>query len=138
MQLIKMSGPECMLYSAAMLLDETPEQLAYEIGKSLGVHIQEVAHCAFMRGIMLGCYQAIPVASIGDDNIVLNTICGLQPEKRMQLYLRGRSGILCGINRLGRPHAVAFEGPLVYDPIGCNYPVDDFIYSEAWVAQRMR
>lgn len=147
MRLLRQTKPQCLLYSAAMVLDSTPEDLSYEIGHDglekinnnnppycyKGIHIQEIQVCALKRGYLFAPYQSYPVSRIGDDTIVHDTICGQSPDERIVPFIHGRRGLLCGKNRLGIDHAVAFHDETIYDPIGCNYSVYDFNVREAWI-----
>lgn len=133
MKLLKMNNHQCVLYSAAMLLDESPEVLVSEIGHDglqivhkdapppyniKGITIQEILDCCVRRGLGLITYQAQP-----------NTICqwGSVPVytnrqtkiKRLVEAMDCHPGLIQNHN-----HTMAWDGERVYDPNGRIYEIE--------------
>lgn len=150
MEMIKMpSGePLCLLYSAAMILEETPSTLKNEIGHSglkiwwkfergnmryRGHHIQEIINCCIKRNRGLMPIDYLPNMSprpgikgrlIEDSNYLLRRFKNITKNKR---------GILIGKSKSGINHACAWDGKKVYDPNGQIYDIDDFNIKECWI-----
>lgn len=147
MKLLKMPEPQCLLYSAAMVLDLDPEELIQEIGFTglevfwpelekpycyRGIHPQEIQDCCLVRN---RCFVILEADSASGPH-------GGHPKKirteqqslaRIQAYLTGNTGILIGVNRLGNPHACAWDGSQVYDPNGQIYSIMHFSLQEFWM-----
>lgn len=139
MKLLKMpSGFDgCLLYSAAMVLDKTPEELIDYIGhdgqeewwgglgrmqSKRGHHIQEIIDVCHHFGhiVMPIDYYPRSAPFMKPDAwklLWVEATC----ESRMRKYLSKYPGIL-----IDNRHAVAWDGDLVHDPNGKRYKIDDF------------
>ena len=147
MNLLKQSKPQCLLYSAAMLLDMNVEHIIKILGHDgleiinnaespycyKGVHIQEIQTVANMQNMFLAPIQLHPVSNIGNIYIPLEVVCKMSLGERFELAIQGRKGVLIGKNTLDNGHAVAFDDGIVYDPNGIKYPIENFIIQEAWI-----
>ena len=141
MKMIVQLGPHCLLYSAAMLLDTHPDVLRGEIGYSgqekwwpeaekplhriRSFHIQEIVDCCLRRGFALTPIDYMPrMAPQGHEDqwLLMNTEEKL--EKRFQEHIHGHLGLFIGQKPNG-PHAVAWNGHLVFDPT----PPKGYIYN---------
>jgi hypothetical protein len=141
----------CLLYSAAMILDEDPAILMTEIGHEgkfqawpelrvpfcyATFHIQEIIDCALRRGRALVPIQARPRSSP-------DTTQNLKPHEPYPIliahtryinYLSNHTAILIGVSKRGNPHAVAWDGHYIHDPYdGLQKSLDDFDHQEAWI-----
>lgn len=136
-----MKTHQCLVYSLAMLLEEDVNVLLQELGHSgmdkvwdapipycySGHHMQEIIDLCWQRGISLTPIEAKPKNGCaifpGEWKPVFN-----EPLKRIYSYLEGERAIL-----LSNIHAVAWDGNIVWDPNGCNYPLSKFSLREAWI-----
>lgn len=147
MRLLKMNGHNCLLYSAAMVLDCSVDELIEEIGHDgmdviwstlipplcfRGHHIQEIIDCFVARGFGLMlvekiCYQA-PVEHVQ----AIKTF--QHPEERFLHHIEGREAILIGRHKQKQQgHAWAWDGETCYDPNGFLAKLDDYEIREAWI-----
>ncbi|MGN6545759.1 MAG: hypothetical protein ACTHK7_11970 [Aureliella sp.] len=139
--LTKKNRWECLLYSMAMVLDETPEALTAELGHDgsamvvppmapanpydsenallsrVGFHVHEFQHVALDRNKAFYPLQIMPASSVGGIvHLVRNRL-----DERWNLFhaiIRTNKGVITGTTRHGWGHAVAFENGVVYDPDG--------------------
>ncbi len=144
MKLLKMRGNDCLLYSAAMILDEDPRTLEKEIGHDgsaiwwpqvklpyshRGYHIQEIIDCCIKRGFGLVPIEAHPCSA---SYLAPTDIKILSPPdqamERFQRLIANRRGIL-----LGKRHACAWDGSQVYDPNGRIIDLNQFEVRECWI-----
>ena len=140
MNLIKQTGPFCLVASAAMILDTTVEQLHREIGTDgteiwwpnhmRGIHIQEIQDCCLRRNKCLYPIEMNPLLApneFADPKACLNPI---YVTERLRLSVLDRRAILITDN-----HAVAWNGKEVYDPKGFVKSFNDYpyIFKEAWI-----
>jgi len=155
MDLLRQTKPQCLLYSFAMILGESPEVLIEEIGNDglsvwwpeasgvrqlRGHHIQEMIDLCIARHLSVTCIDGFPCFAPPD----VNTCHGLmltpdQAEKRLQDHMMYHDGVLIGEVPEG-PHAMAWnhEEQTCYDPRGHKYTVDnDFAIREFWLVARM-
>lgn len=122
MQLLKMTKPQCTLYSSAMLLNVDPGEIVEYIGHDGlpdGLHIQQVQDYFVSQGKVLFPVEAQPCLPAGPVDLE-------NPILRFMAYLEDFSGILiCDCN--GVRHAVAWNHheQLCYDPNGKKYTVDE-------------
>lgn len=153
MKLIKQTRNSCLLVSAAMLLDTTPEQLIKETGHDgqehlygalpmphclRGHHMQEIIDCCMRRGLGLtpiefyprGCPENRP-----DSYHLIYT--ELKAQQRFLAAVKGRKGLLVGQVENGAGHAFAWDGRKVYDPNGILREIDDVYIKEAWILTKM-
>lgn len=141
MELLKMSSHQCLLYSAAMLLGVTPEELVEEFGHDgldrvwdlpepacyRGHHIQEIVDAAFRRGHALVPVDAFPMsAHPGVQPVAM--MSESQAIRRLSTYLLNRHALLIGDN-----HACAWDGKRVYDPNGYVRDLESFPVRQAWI-----
>ncbi len=150
MKMHKMIGTNCLLYSAAMVLDVDASILVKEIGHDgshivwphlgsplgeVNYHIQEIMDCFIKRGYALAPIDLYPIT----EPIVLQPVehyvlwkeC--DAEDRFIEYIKGHEGILIGQGNNGLGHAAAWDGELVYDPNGVTYELSDFAIAQAWI-----
>lgn len=142
MKLLKMNKPQCLLYSTAMVLNETPENLIKEIGHDgldkwwpelkepfcyRSFHPQEILDCFMRRGFGFLVVESDP--HIGPDLGSPRRV-PVDPQ-RMKEFLN-LPGILIGTAFGSNPHAAAWDGKMVFDPGGMTYNLKDFNVSEFW------
>lgn len=148
MRLLKMNQPQCLLYSAAMLLDEEPDRLIHEIGhdgmeirwpelKPPGCyrshHIQEIMDCFIRRGYVLVPIEREPVQAPCDGVPICYAYEHDVARDRFKGYF-ARPAIVIGKFK-GTPHAWAFDGKYTfYDPNGFTTNRNDYRYEivESW------
>lgn len=142
MKLLKMAGHDCLLYSAAMVLDESPAILEKEIGHDgsevwwpekpqpfcrRGIHIQEILDCFIRRGKGLIPVDLMPAsAPVGGKPKAIWDV-----EKaiiRFKTYISGREAIL-----ITASHAIAWDGSKVFDPNGRVTVIEDYSIKQAWL-----
>jgi len=151
MQLLTMQKGEqqCLLYSVAMVLDESVAALMVEIGHDgmkkwwpelpvpycyRGYHIQEIVDLFLARGYGLTPIELYPMSAsqrAKDDVHVLWDAAYAQ--ERFERLLAGRKGILIGQTANGGGHACAWDGSSVYDPNGRIYGLEQFHVQECWL-----
>lgn len=151
MKLLKQPNDSCLLYSAAMLLNENPDFLIHEIGhdgqeiwfnKEIGsmrkrsFHIQEIIDCCWRRGHALCPIElypnSMPESGLSSPRFLYDPS---DADIRFLKRVMGRKGILIGRRKtMNLGHAVAWTGDEVYDPAGgVAYAIEDFIIKEAWI-----
>ncbi len=147
MRRLVMNKPQCLLYSAAMILNEHPVDLIKEIGHD-GMEIwwpefhdhrqfrshsmQEMIDIFLSRGKTLTPIQTFPMQS------PLN-----MPEKakptfeeyaaRFYAHVARKKAILIGKTSCGKGHAWAWDGYHAHDPRGSMHNIRDLSLQEAWV-----
>lgn len=148
MRLLKMDKPQCLLYSAAMVLDVSVKDIISAIGhdgmeivnpsrpdneRYRSVHIQEIIDCFILRGF--GLMPIERVCSIGYEFGGNIDVYGSRSDKRFKGYMHGREGIMIGSSkyRPNEPHSWAWDGKNCYDPNGFIADLDDYIIREAWM-----
>lgn len=140
---------QCLVYSLAMLLDESPDALIQELGHDgmrevfpdypvphnyQGHHIQEIIELCLNRGIALTPVEFMPRYASAKDPT--DWRCLYLPDdasKRFKRLITGRKGILIGRNYKGNGHACAWDGHIVWDPNGYHYHLSNFQVSECWI-----
>ena len=144
MKLLKMRGPNCLLYSTAMLLGEDVDVLVRELGHDgmeqvwslpaprcfRSFHIQEIIDCFISRGFGLMPIEANPL--IASDESVRAIPVYESPYARMMLKIMGQEAIL-----IMSGHACAWNGEQVYDPNGAIKKITDYGIIEAWIKVKM-
>ncbi len=150
MKLLKQSGHKCILYSAAMVLNENTLVLEQEIGHDgqevvyddlvepmclRGFHIQEILGCFLARGKGLMLIEAMPRSGPQGHSELWHTIFSeSKASRRFIRLLQGRQAILIGQNpESGGNHAYAWDGYKVYDPLGRILELNQIPVREAWV-----
>lgn len=142
MKLLKMSKPQCLLYSAAMVLGREPQDLVAEIGHDgmeivwnlpapkcyRGHHIQEIVDVALAQGQGLVPIQAYPASGHAGQPPVPMIPDHDRAATRFLHHLNGRDAIL-----IGASHACAWNGQEVFDPNGFKRALEDFSILEAWI-----
>jgi len=145
----------CLLYSAAMLLGETPEQLIEEIGHDghyplwpeldiplcyQGHHIQEIQDSCVVRGFALAPIELFPCMTPQGHPQLMKRL--LEDEElasvRFATIIKERPGILIGMANTGTGHAVAWDGKIIYDPNGATYDLEQFIIRDCWILTALR
>ena len=136
MKLLKMDTPQCLIYSIAMVLDQTPEQVIEGIGHNglevvwpqlplpiclKGVHIQEMVDYALECGYAVVEIDALPCNNPIGNDASLEIEVFPDPVERLTRLLPGRKGIVCS-----NVHACAWDGEKVYDPNGIIYDLLNF------------
>lgn len=148
MRMLKMLTHSCVLYSAAMLLNEEPQNLAKEIGhdglavrwpeqtgaaRLQGISMQEIQDVCIGRGFGLVKIDALPYATPAE-GIEAKPVYSLEEaQARFNKIITDRRGILIGQTASGMMHAVAWDGHQCYDPVGRVYPTPSFGITEAWL-----
>jgi hypothetical protein len=134
----------CLVWSAAMVLDENPHELLDELGHDglevmnpqlpkpfcyRGHHKQEIVDLFFKRGICLLQIELYPNFAPRRNIIASKEEC----QARFADYLASNDAIL-----IGAKHAVAWckLQQKIYDPNGRVYKIDEFQIREALVAIR--
>jgi len=153
MKLLRMDGPHCLLYAAAMVLDVSPHTIIQEVGHDgmektwpecppplcyRSFHIQEIIDCFVARSFGLMPIEYNPHSAPTD------TVrpCGAYENYSDRFYhhIEEKEAILIGAHRkhsIG--HAWAWDGltETCYDPNGYLTKLDDYIINEAWVKVKM-
>ncbi|KKN04907.1 hypothetical protein LCGC14_1092740 [marine sediment metagenome] len=127
----------CLLSSAAMVLDLTNEELIKLIGhdggdivfpgmpepsKRQGFHIQEIIDIAVKLGYSVMAIEVMPASTTdGENNFDIKIE---DHHKRLMGHMNDHTGIITGRGRRW-PHAVAWDGEKVFDPVGKIYDFDD-------------
>lgn len=133
MKLLKMSSNQCLIFSAAMVLGEHPEDLCTEIGHDgldivfplpppacyRGHHIQEIQDLFLARGKCLYEVELNPLSGHPDSTRYVRPYDN--PRARFERLIKNRQGIL-----VSGTHAVAWDGEIIYDPNGRNYGLEKF------------
>ena len=139
-----MEKPQCLLYSAAMMLDMAPGALALALGHD-GMEVwwpqyedhrrfrshsmQEMIDIFLELGVALvpihGCPRQAPNGEARDTF--------KSPIQRFTDHIKGRQAILIGKTENGNPHAWAWDGNMILDPRGGNPYLHQLAISEAWV-----
>lgn len=151
MKLLTQTKPQCLLYSLAMLLDETPEAIIKELGHD-GMDVwwpeyddqrryrshtmQEAQDVCITRGKALACIQACPTQA-PDGRADIAKMTYEDNESRFLSILYCRPGMLIGESK-GGGHACAWDGWNVYDPNGSIYDLNDFSIKECWLLTNLR
>ena len=152
MKLIKQTIDACLLYSAAMILSVDPKILIDEIGhdgqdiwwpelkgcqQKRGHHIQEIQDCFIRRGKCLYPVELMPTIHT-DSKFKPETIFKINNAmERFQIHIAYKTGILIGMNRYNKAHAVAWDGQRIFDPNGMSYGLEDFRIREIWLVGSM-
>lgn len=141
MKLLKMTGHQCLIFSAAMVLGEDPQDLCTEIGHDglervwdlppprcyIGHHIQEIQDLFLARGRGLVEIELYPMSGQRGQP-VHKTYSDSDAEARFIRLITNRMGIL-----IGPGHAVAWDGKIIFDPNGRNYPLEEFRIITAFI-----
>lgn len=100
-----------------------------------GFHIQELIFIAWRNySRTVTPFEALPLLQSGDgEPLEITTLP--DPKDRMRELMPHNSGVLTGLTPNGRPHAVAWDGELVYDPNGLVYPIDRFRLETFWMVK---
>lgn len=147
MQLLKQHSGLCLLYSAAMVLDTSPERLIELIGHDgldqpwLPEDSRQVAHtpdeiqdCCLALGKCLYPISAYPFSTPEKGRISPRPIWSQEMAiQRFESHIHGQRGILIGTTMNNVGHAVAWDGESIYDPRGQCYSLKD---SESFILLR--
>lgn len=145
MKLLKMEPGEhrCIIFSLAMLLDETPQAIIEEIGHDgtekwwpyppphgdRGHHIQEIIDVCLAHGIVLTPIERFPLSGCGRDASVSRNIWDdASAERRFKELLTMRRGLL-----ITPTHAYAWDGSIAWDPNGRKCFLEDTNAIECWL-----
>ena len=127
MHLINQNGKKkCIIYSLAMLLDMSPEDVERELPKISGRshHMQEVIDYMLTLGKTMLCIEGNPCSELG---AIYTPQAGTD---RFTSYLAQGSGlIVCKYRHGGDLHCVAWDGNHMYDPNGRISEIDSPMYS---------
>jgi hypothetical protein len=137
--ILRQSNKHCILYAAAMILDEEPVVLAKELNfigdKELwpsskppanlrGYHESEVISVALKRGVALVHFASQPF--LRGRTVVPLMLDSIEVQERFMAAITGRRAIICGAPS-EVTHAVAWDGGQIYDPAaGAPYSLDSF------------
>ena len=140
MKLLKMDGPQCLLYSMAMLLDAEPSDLqneiehtglerVYENDDTRSFHPQEFMLSAFRRNIILTRWEVMPTLANG--TVTVDVFDELVANKLLKTWMDELSAVIIG-EKNGLRHAATWnrEEQLVYDPNGYTCYIDDYVIQE--------
>ena len=136
------TGYNCLLASAAMVLDVHPDVLTELIGHNgteiifpelpeainkRGFHTQEIIDCAIEYGYAVTEIQAVPYLTPNSEDEYLVEF-NVSHENRFQNHINGHVGIITGeingkINERG--HAVAWNGEMCFDCRGSICTLED-------------
>jgi len=148
MKLLKMQTHSCTLYSAAMVLNEEPENLIKELGhdgldvvwpdhvgaaRSRGVSMQEVQDLCMPRGHALAFIEAYPHSISLEGAEPYPVYSEAQASERIYKILHRRTAILIGQMPSNLQHACAWDGQRVFDPQGRTYELEHFPLREVWL-----
>ncbi len=97
-------------------------------------HIQELIDICYLLNYAVIPIQAIP--SIGSFHDPYNIISTEKSEERILSYLENNIGVITGLSRSGRNHAVAWDGRKIYDPNGSTYGISRFLIETFWAVKR--
>ena len=140
--------PQCLLYSAAILLDVPPKKLIEEIGHDgmevqwpqlpaptcyRSHHIQEIIDCFIRRGYALVPIELEPAQAPCDGVPICFAYAPSLRDERFKGYMT-RPAIMIGTYRL-RAHAWVFDGKeSFYDPNGFVTDINDsrYMINESW------
>lgn len=137
-----MDKPQCLLYAAAMVLDEDPKVLIKEIGHNgldiwwpelkdssryRGFHIQEIIDLCLTRQKCLVPIDIFGRSAPSGHPQGWKLVPGIDKE-RFENHIDGAIGIL-----IGETHSAAWNGYEVYDPNGVIYSIDSFQVQECWL-----
>jgi hypothetical protein len=138
---------QCLVFSLAMLLDEDVDVLIQELGHDgmqkvfkgpvphcyNGHHMQEIIDVCIGRGHSLTPVEYFSrFASAIDPEDWRALYPSEDAALRFSRLIANRRGILIGCYR-GHGHAVAWDGDIIWDPNGIQYPLSDFKPLECWL-----
>lgn len=148
MKLLKSEQPQCLLYSAAMILDIDPRRLVQLIGHDgldvvrkapkptcyRGIAIQEIIDVFYCIGKAIMTIVPRPALGRTENHAVL-VYSYDESQKRMSSYLDKHDAIL-----VSNTHAVAWchIAEKIYDPKGQILEIHEFDYQIAYVVVPMR
>lgn len=154
MKSLKMDAPQCLLYSAAMILEVPVSDLIAEIGhdgmeliwpdvegseKYKGISFDEIIDCFISRGRALVPIWAYPHTTVENRPDLKNPVWSeKKAEKRFLNYLDKYDAILVGYTLQNEFHAIAYtsKNKKVCDPkygITIDFDQSDFQIREAWI-----
>lgn len=116
----------CFITSAAMVLDESVEQLIQELGHDgseivapdvrKGLHYQEFIDLAIKRGFTVTTIEYNPESENYPTGLTWEVIPEEKRQERFHNHLLGHRGIICGLKKTNY-HAVAIDiDGKIYDP----------------------
>lgn len=86
--------------------------------KRRSFHIQEMIDVAVRFGYSVTPFEAMPRSRVKGQSSVWNVEMRDGNAYRINKYLGSGKGVLTGLNLIGKPHAVAWDGLKVHDPAG--------------------
>ncbi len=154
MKLLKQPNDSCLLYAAAMVLDEPPEKLIREIGhdgqdiwwpeltksfQKRSFNIQEIIDCFIRRGyglMPIHLYPCnVPPVGMVQPKIIWDA---KKCDARFLNQIDEMLAIITGQRETSSiPHAVAWDGYRIYDPMGEIYTINNFMVKEAWIKVKL-
>lgn len=152
MRLYTMAKPQCLLYSAAMLLNTEPSILIQELGhdgmkvwwpqyddhrKYRGHSMQEMIDIFLKRNKTLTPIQTFPMQA-PDGQCIEAKPTFEEYAARFYAHISGKPAILIGKTNRGNGHAWAWSGFKVYDPRGQMYNINDLAIREAWLMHSIK
>jgi len=138
----------CIVYSLAMILEETVENILDELGHDgtekwwklpapycyRGHHIQELMDLCLRRQKALVLIEVFPKSGSQLDPFNGRDIWTTEfAHRRFLRIIKRRRGILIGKASNGSGHACAWDGSSVFDPNGHKYGLDSFQVEEFWM-----
>lgn len=145
MKLLKQPTPNCLLYSAAMVFDATPEDMIRAIGHDglevwwpelpyprclRGFHIEEIQDYAWNHNYLMFPIHPMPCSSPYDDGGMAKPVYNaVRCDERTKSYLWHHDAII-----ITDTHACAWNAweEKVYDPNGMLKNITDYQIVELW------
>lgn len=97
-----------------------------------GFHIQEMILIAHVLGFTCTPFEALPLSCPVGAKKPYEVQMGETPNDRMIKLLTDNWGVLTGIGKSGKPHAVAWDGFKIHDPNYSIYDITSFTLETFW------
>jgi len=151
MKLLKQTSNQCLIYSLAMVLNVTVDEIISKLGHDgllkvwplsppecfAGVNMQEAIDVCDSYGIGLRYIEPMPASGVlGRPELTRNIFTADRVLSRLEIYLMNHTALLIGMIQ-GSFHCVAWDGQLIYDPNGKIYKIEEFSFSEAWILYKL-
>lgn len=148
----KMDKPQCLIYSAAMVLGHNVEDLIEHLGHDgmevwwpefddhrqyRSVSMQEIIDVFLQHDVALVPIQAMPL-QVADGEHRDPRLTYEEPGARFMKHIRSRRAILIGQTEQGNGHAWAWDGKEAYDPRGWMCDIGMLSLREAWVMHNIK
>lgn len=94
-------------------------------------HIQELIQVSYDLGYLVTPFEAVPLLTAGDG--IIDIQFKEAPKQRFQRIMRGNYGVITGATPQGSPHAVAWNGDVIFDTNEKIYPISNFVLDTFWM-----